>query len=77
MTNWILISKLTETAEGIVYDQDYRRYRLPSGVAHTYMAAESLESAATAKGWQVKVETQAPSVLKMSCRQTMSPAPIS
>ena len=30
----------------------------PSGVAHTYMAAESLESAATAKGWQVKVETQ-------------------
>ncbi|WP_049164479.1 PTS fructose-like transporter subunit IIB [Klebsiella variicola] len=28
----------------------------PSGVAHTYMAAESLESAA--KGWQVKVETQ-------------------
>ncbi len=29
MTNWILISKLTETAEGIVYDQDYRRYRLP------------------------------------------------
>ena len=30
----------------------------PSGVAHTYMAAESLESAARAKGWQVKVETQ-------------------
>ena len=30
----------------------------PSGVAHTYMAAESLESAAKAKGWQVKVETQ-------------------
>ncbi len=23
----------------------------PSGVAHTYMAAESLESAAKAKGW--------------------------
>ncbi|EMM5272877.1 PTS fructose-like transporter subunit IIB [Klebsiella quasipneumoniae] len=30
----------------------------PSGVAHTYMAAESLESASKAKGWQVKVETQ-------------------
>ena len=30
----------------------------PSGVAHTYMAAEALESAAKAKGWQVKVETQ-------------------
>ncbi|BBU79063.1 PTS system fructose-like EIIB component 2 [Escherichia coli] len=31
----------------------------PSGVAHTYMAAEALESAAkTAKGWEVKVETQ-------------------
>ncbi|EFS3868067.1 PTS fructose-like transporter subunit IIB [Shigella boydii] len=28
----------------------------PSGVAHTYMAAEALESAA--KGWEVKVETQ-------------------
>ena len=27
----------------------------PSGVAHTYMAAESLESAAKAKGWQVMV----------------------
>ncbi|VDR28398.1 Fructose-like phosphotransferase enzyme IIB component 1 [Raoultella terrigena] len=30
----------------------------PSGVAHTYMAAESLEGAAKAKGWQIKVETQ-------------------
>ena len=30
----------------------------PSGVAHTYMAAEALESAAKAKGWEVKVETQ-------------------
>lgn len=30
----------------------------PSGVAHTYMAAEALEAAAKAKGWQVKVETQ-------------------
>lgn len=28
----------------------------PSGVAHTYMAAEALESAAKAKGWEVKVE---------------------
>lgn len=30
----------------------------PSGVAHTYMAAEALEKAAKDKGWQVKVETQ-------------------
>ena len=30
----------------------------PSGVAHTYMAAEALEVAAKAKGWEVKVETQ-------------------
>ncbi|GAB1623819.1 PTS fructose-like transporter subunit IIB [Agarivorans sp. B2Z047] len=30
----------------------------PSGVAHTYMAAEALETAAKGKGWQVKVETQ-------------------
>ena len=30
----------------------------PSGVAHTYMAAEALESAAKSKGWHVKVETQ-------------------
>ena len=33
----------------------------PSGVAHTYMAAESLESAA--KGWQVRVETDRKSVV--------------
>lgn len=30
----------------------------PSGVAHTYMAAEALEIAAKAKGWDVKIETQ-------------------
>nr|WP_205625337.1 PTS fructose-like transporter subunit IIB [Photobacterium aphoticum] len=30
----------------------------PSGVAHTYMAAEALEMAAKAKGWEVKIETQ-------------------
>jgi fructose-specific PTS system IIB-like component len=31
----------------------------PSGVAHTYMAAEALESAAKAKGWQVKLKRRA------------------
>lgn len=56
--NWTLISKLTNRLEGTDYDPHYRCHRLPSGVAHTYMAAESLESAAKAKGWQVKVETQ-------------------
>lgn len=30
----------------------------PSGVAHTYMAAEALERAAKNRGWQCKVETQ-------------------
>lgn len=30
----------------------------PSGVAHTYMAAEALENAAKEKGWEVKIETQ-------------------
>lgn len=30
----------------------------PSGVAHTYMAAEALKKAALAKGHQIKVETQ-------------------
>lgn len=30
----------------------------PSGVAHTYMAAEALERAAKEKGWEIKVETQ-------------------
>ena len=30
----------------------------PSGVAHTYMAAEAIEAAAKAKGWKCLVETQ-------------------
>lgn len=30
----------------------------PSGVAHTYIAAEALKKAAIAKGHQIKVETQ-------------------
>nr|WP_113867615.1 PTS fructose-like transporter subunit IIB [Brenneria salicis]NMN92070.1 PTS system unknown substrate IIB component 1 (Fru family) [Brenneria salicis ATCC 15712 = DSM 30166]RBP61181.1 PTS system unknown substrate IIB component 1 (Fru family) [Brenneria salicis ATCC 15712 = DSM 30166]RLM30202.1 PTS fructose transporter subunit IIB [Brenneria salicis ATCC 15712 = DSM 30166] len=30
----------------------------PTGVAHTYMAAESLLIAAQKKGWEIKVETQ-------------------
>jgi fructose-specific phosphotransferase system IIB component len=30
----------------------------PTGIAHTYMAAESLEKAAKAQGHQIKVETQ-------------------
>jgi fructose-specific phosphotransferase system IIB component len=30
----------------------------PTGIAHTYMAAESLEKAAKALGHQIKVETQ-------------------
>jgi fructose-specific PTS system IIB-like component len=30
----------------------------PSGVAHTYMAAEALQNAADKQGWEIKVETQ-------------------
>jgi fructose-specific phosphotransferase system IIB component len=30
----------------------------PTGIAHTYMAAEQLEKTAKAKGHQIKVETQ-------------------
>jgi len=30
----------------------------PSGVAHTYMAAEAIEKAAKARGIKIKVETQ-------------------
>lgn len=30
----------------------------PSGVAHTYMAAEAIELAAKSKGWNCSVETQ-------------------
>ena len=30
----------------------------PTGIAHTYMAAEGLEKAARAKGWKIKVETR-------------------
>lgn len=30
----------------------------PSGVAHTYMAAEAVEAAAKDRGWECKVETQ-------------------
>ncbi|MFM5715885.1 PTS fructose-like transporter subunit IIB [Aeromonas allosaccharophila] len=30
----------------------------PSGVANTFMAAESLEMAAKERGWEIKVETQ-------------------
>jgi fructose-like PTS system EIIB component len=30
----------------------------PTGVAHTYMAAEAIANAAKSKGWDVTVETQ-------------------
>ena len=30
----------------------------PSGVAHTYMAAEAIENKAKARGHEIKVETQ-------------------
>ncbi len=30
----------------------------PTGIAHTYMAAEAIEEAAKAKGYDVKVETR-------------------
>ena len=36
----------------------------PTGIAHTYMAAEGIEKAAKAKGCFVKVETRAPAERK-------------
>ena len=30
----------------------------PTGVAHTYMAAEAIKTAAEEKGYEIKVETQ-------------------
>lgn len=30
----------------------------PTGVAHTYMAAEALQKQGEARGWEMKVETQ-------------------
>ncbi len=30
----------------------------PTGIAHTYMAAEGLEKAARARGWKIKIETR-------------------
>ena len=37
----------------------------PTGIAHTYMAAEGLEKAAKAKNCTIKVETPAAAVRKM------------
>ena len=53
------VQKLTETVEGMDYDQNYRRYRLPVW-RRPYLWQRQIagKSAATAKGWQVKVETQ-------------------
>jgi PTS system fructose-specific IIC component len=37
----------------------------PTGVAHTFMAAEAIETEAKKRGWWVKVETAAPSARAM------------
>lgn len=44
----------------------------PTGIAHTYMAAEKLEQAARALGHQIKVETQG----AMGIENELSPAEI-
>ena len=36
----------------------------PTGIAHTYMAADALKYAAEELGYDLKVETQAPRVMR-------------
>ena len=38
----------------------------PTGIAHTYMAAEALTNSAKEKGIEIKVETREQSELKMN-----------
>lgn len=44
----------------------------PTGIAHTYMAAEALERKAEELGYQIKVETRGSSGAKMYLRQKKS-----
>ena len=44
----------------------------PTGVAHTFMAAEALVTAARAKGWEIRVETRG----SVGARDELSPAEI-
>ena len=50
--------KATEHAEAAAGPKILAVTSCPTGIAHTYMAAEGLEKAARAKGWKIKVETR-------------------
>ena len=43
----------------------------PSGVAHTYMAAEAIEKACRERGIEVKVETQGSIGIEKICQSKM------
>ena len=46
----------------------------PTGIAHTYMAAEGLEQAAKAAGHQIEVETQGAAGLEKLSPETIAAA---
>jgi cellobiose-specific phosphotransferase system component IIB len=48
----------------------------PTGIAHTFMAANKITAWAKEKGIDVKVETQGATVLRTNCRPTISPAQV-
>lgn len=48
----------------------------PTGIAHTYMAAEALQKAADKLGLKIKVETQGPWGWRTSSPPATSPVPI-
>ncbi|WP_063654036.1 PTS fructose transporter subunit IIB [Candidatus Arsenophonus triatominarum] len=47
----------------------------PTGVAHTFMAAEALEIEAKKRGWQIKVETHGSvgTAMKLAQQRSMTP----
>lgn len=52
------IQKLVEEPESVVQKKIVAVTACPTGIAHTYMAAESLEKKAKELGYQIKVETR-------------------
>ncbi|BDR33638.1 hypothetical protein PDY_06860 [Photobacterium damselae subsp. damselae] len=48
----------------------------PTGIAHTYMAADALNKTAHAMGIQIQVETQGAMGLKINSLYKISPVPM-
>jgi fructose-specific PTS system IIB-like component len=57
-TNWISLSNNSKPEKGSGKMKVIAVTACPSGVAHTYMAAEAIEMAAKEAGFEIKVETQ-------------------